>query len=309
MSIDLRATQRRSSQRRSTQSGSSQPSASDLRGDELRAMLELVEVGHDDDPGEAMPWSVMERLYALVPCDKGVSFYEADFVHGVDLTDQEYVPGARKYAGAGAGAPDSSDAFWSLFWGSNLCSYPQRTGDLVRVIMDGDFSTVAQRRNEPMYVDFLWPGGVANSLILSLPAPPGRLRRLLFHRGPGAEFTERDRQVLVLLRPHLAEIWSSAERKRRGAPSLTSREWEVVALAAAGLSNREIARELFVSPGTVRKHMDNVFERLGVHSRTAAVAMALPHVPYTGIVPYNGIATPPAAGLQTPAATNMGPRR
>jgi len=53
---------------------------------------------------------------------------------------------------------------------------------------------------------------------------------------------------------------------------LTRREHEVVLLVAEGLTNAEIARELWISPGTVRRHLENVFAKLRVHTRTAAVA-------------------------------------
>jgi DNA-binding CsgD family transcriptional regulator len=53
---------------------------------------------------------------------------------------------------------------------------------------------------------------------------------------------------------------------------LTRRECEVVCLVAEGKTNAEIARQLWISPGTVRRHLENVFAKLGVHTRTAAVA-------------------------------------
>ena len=53
---------------------------------------------------------------------------------------------------------------------------------------------------------------------------------------------------------------------------LTPREREVVVLVAEGKTNAEIARQLWISPGTVRRHLENVFAKLDVHTRTAAVA-------------------------------------
>lgn len=55
---------------------------------------------------------------------------------------------------------------------------------------------------------------------------------------------------------------------------LTSREQEVLSLVAAGLTNREIADELMISPQTVKKHTGNIFGKLGVRSRTEAAARA-----------------------------------
>ena len=52
---------------------------------------------------------------------------------------------------------------------------------------------------------------------------------------------------------------------------LTRRELEVLDLVAEGLMNKEVAAQLVVSPATVRKHLENVYAKLGVHTRTAAV--------------------------------------
>jgi DNA-binding NarL/FixJ family response regulator len=56
---------------------------------------------------------------------------------------------------------------------------------------------------------------------------------------------------------------------------LTSREVEVLALAAEGNSRGTIARILLVSPATVRTHFEHIYAKLGVHDRAAAVAQAI----------------------------------
>jgi DNA-binding CsgD family transcriptional regulator len=55
---------------------------------------------------------------------------------------------------------------------------------------------------------------------------------------------------------------------------LSPREMEVLRHLVAGASNREIAAELFISPRTVQAHLANLFAKLGVHTRSAAVARA-----------------------------------
>jgi two-component system nitrate/nitrite response regulator NarL len=58
-------------------------------------------------------------------------------------------------------------------------------------------------------------------------------------------------------------------------PRLTPREREILSLAAEGRSGPEIARKLFLSPATVKTHLSNIYEKLDVSDRAAAVAKAL----------------------------------
>jgi DNA-binding NarL/FixJ family response regulator len=59
---------------------------------------------------------------------------------------------------------------------------------------------------------------------------------------------------------------------------LTPREWDVIRCVGAGMSNIEIGRFLCVTPGTVRKHLENIYAKLGVGSRTAALAKLGPRL-------------------------------
>ena len=67
------------------------------------------------------------------------------------------------------------------------------------------------------------------------------------------------------------------ERLVLGVPQLSDRELQVLRLVAEGLTNREVARRLFVSEATVKTHLVHAFGKLGVDSRTAAIARAREH--------------------------------
>jgi non-specific serine/threonine protein kinase len=58
---------------------------------------------------------------------------------------------------------------------------------------------------------------------------------------------------------------------------LTPREAEVLGLVAEGLTNPQVAQKLFLSPRTVQRHLNSVYRKLGVNSRTAATHHALVH--------------------------------
>jgi DNA-binding CsgD family transcriptional regulator len=60
-----------------------------------------------------------------------------------------------------------------------------------------------------------------------------------------------------------------------GAAGLTARQRQLLDLLADGHTNAQIARRLGIAEGTVRKHLENIYRRLGVSSRTAAVTRAL----------------------------------
>ena len=66
-------------------------------------------------------------------------------------------------------------------------------------------------------------------------------------------------------------------RRREGPAGLTAREVEVLCLLARGMSNKEIAAALVISPKTVATHVEHIYTKLGTSSRAAASLFAMSH--------------------------------
>jgi DNA-binding CsgD family transcriptional regulator len=156
------------------------------------------------------------------------------------------------------------------------------TRDLRTITTVADFYSTRQWHSTAMYADYDRLLGLEHHLMLCLPeapprtAGPGRHVRVCLSRGPGPGFSERDRAVLMLLRPRLHQAYLDTERRRQPVPRLTPWQMELLHLLAAGHTNTQITRRLGISEGTVRTHLENLYGKLNVSSRTAAVTRAFP---------------------------------
>jgi DNA-binding CsgD family transcriptional regulator len=213
---------------------------------------------------------VLALLARLARCQ--VTYCETDRVRG------ELVYYADCYAGT---QPEGDqEAYLSTVHEHPIRRYRTRTGEM-GAFKIYDFTTPARLRRTQFYADYLRHSDAAQGFLMtvSLPAPRGWTRTLLLDR-EAADFDERDRTLLNLLRPHLALLRGAGDARRRARAAadsvpdgvLSERETEVLVRVADGMRNREIAQALWIAPGTVRKHLDNIYAKLGVHSRTAAAA-------------------------------------
>ena len=93
----------------------------------------------------------------------------------------------------------------------------------------------------------------------------------VFERLGAQRYTRRARRLLYKLgtRPR------STLRPHASAPPLSPRELEIVLLVADDMTNAEIAERLIISPRTVTTHLDRIYTRLGINSRTALVRYAI----------------------------------
>jgi DNA-binding CsgD family transcriptional regulator len=241
---------------------------------DLRALAAMVSEDRPDLPdSEGVPPSLLADLMGQIRCD--------------DLSLDGWDPG-RQMCWFSQEIPSFSDApgyealdqvFWENYPDYPVCRQAARTRSVVKIT---DFYSARQWHSTGMYTDCHRLQGTEHALTVCLAralppaAGPGRYVALCLGRGPGPDFSERDRALLTLLRPHLEQAYLEAERRRHPVPRLTPRQNDLLRLLAAGHTNTQIARRLGISEATVRTHLENIYARLGVSSRTAAVTRTFP---------------------------------
>lgn len=164
--------------------------------------------------------------------------------------------------------------------GNPFTAYANRTGDphfLARRLADVD--RPPSERSHAEVIERVLPHGVQTRL----PGEAGSHWTLELERS-GSEYSDRELLLLNTVRSALLSYEShralAAAVARLQEPNqtmaavdtLSVRENEVLDLVAAGASNAQIAEQLWISPATVKKHLENVYGKLEVGSRTAALA-------------------------------------
>jgi DNA-binding CsgD family transcriptional regulator len=131
-------------------------------------------------------------------------------------------------------------------------------------------------RETPLYNDYYRRIGIDHAIAVPLYVDRGLLVSFVLNR-KGRDFSDREKALLDLVREPLAALYRHALARERPLAALpvTAREREVLEWLAAGKTDREIGTILRLSPRTVQKHLQHIYEKLGVETRTAAVMRAL----------------------------------
>jgi len=105
---------------------------------------------------------------------------------------------------------------------------------------------------------------------------PFRTRCKCIHRVAAGQLWANTEQMQYLIEV-LTQVPSLRVINAKGAPLLTPREEQVVALVAEGLNNRDVAGELKLSEHTVKKYLFRIFNKLGISTRVELVLYAVNH--------------------------------
>jgi DNA-binding CsgD family transcriptional regulator len=229
---------------------------------DYRKALEVVYAAGEVEGPVAFSEPVLQALRELVPCDVA-TFHERS----------ESPVRVLVFAGdpLGEKSPEIQEAHCRLEYQD-----PFRPAEGPRTLTD--FVSLREFRRTEFYGEVHRPLGIEYMLQLYL--DPGRTdARLEFDRAD-SDFGERDRDVLTLLLPYLRRFLRVSERQSPETSAhgvLTPREREVLEHVADGRTNSEVAAVLGISQETVRKHLENSYSKLDVHTRTGAVAAAIRH--------------------------------
>ncbi|MDX3696120.1 response regulator transcription factor [Streptomyces europaeiscabiei] len=177
-----------------------------------------------------------------------------------DLGGHVHVPGARP-AAVPTAVPDGSED--GLVDGISLVAGVRSGQPSVRIV-------VLAEKDDPRRAALALQAGacgwVAKDCSLS--------RLLTVIRGVLRDETHLPPALLTGVLRELTAARKHRTESERLVESLTPREREVLRCMVAGLGRKAVAERLFLSPHTVRTHMQNVLGKLGVHSTLAAVALA-----------------------------------
>lgn len=233
---------------------------------DYRDVLGFLEVAGEVDDVDPFPEPVLAALLRLIPADI-VSY--GDF----DREGSGWRAGVRWQGVQPAPLTPGIREAHARF--THQKPHPPWAPTAGRAVRWSDLLSRRQLHSLDIYAEVAVPLGDEYQLELWLLTPDGVAGGFAFDRGE-RDFSERDKDVLDTLGPHLVQLWRHARFRSPSAAAglLTSREREILAWVARGKTNGEIAAALYLAPGTVRKHLDNVYAKLEVTNRTGAVARA-----------------------------------
>jgi DNA-binding NarL/FixJ family response regulator len=185
---------------------------------------------------------------------------------------------------------------------THLVSLLERAGYSVRGVDSAEeaLASVAEQRPDVVLTDVDLPGVSGYELCRQLREEHGEALALMIISAHRAEAFDRAAGILLGADDYMAKpvdsgelvarVWRLAGRVTQRASrnnngsngklgALSTREREVLDRLAAGSNQNDIAQELFISPKTVATHIQRILTKLGVHSRTQAVAFALTRDP------------------------------
>ena len=252
-----------------------------MRADRYEALLGFLLEAVSDEGTTPFPAHVLDGMRRLVRCET-VSYREWSPQELLELSLAADEPEAIMQVWPGYRHVRHDDP---LPGGArNGSPLPDREW-LGQALTIADFISDREFRRGGVYAEMCKPFGVRAVMKVYLPTGGATAAQFVFDTTRN-RFTDTDRLALQRLIPYLVQLRRNAHARksylalldstaaaRTRLQRLTSRERVVLARAAAGETNAMIAQALFISPGTVRKHLEHIYDKLEVRTRTEAAAI------------------------------------
>ena len=209
-----------------------------LDAGDASALLTFVSELKDVEDPLPFPPQVLQGLRDVIRCD-AAHYFDLDPLRRCSRMD--VCIGDREYVVLGVLPDECADAYelyWALRPTHPVCAYRMRTDDWTTPRKASDFVTLAGFRRTAIY-DAQYRGNLDHWLDFGLAAEPDRTRVFAFTRKGSPDFTERDRLVASLVRPHLEARAKAAEDAAQAAAALatveesTEREPRAIVLCSA----------------------------------------------------------------------------
>jgi DNA-binding CsgD family transcriptional regulator len=245
----------------------------ELLADDYRRILDLLHEIEDSPDLSRFATRLLDNLRKVVDCDiAGYTEVSPSFSAGFTDPPNAMFPGLE-------------ELFARLQHQHPLIKNFAETRD-GRAYQISDFLSPEEWEATEIYREIYAPMGVWQQMAIGLGTSNGTIVGVTVSKSDRTPFSERDREVLTLLGRHLSHAHAVAMRNQGRKITvrplshltdmgLTQREAEVVRWVALGKTNGEIGAIFGISPRTVQKHLQKIYDKLGVQGRTAAGAIAL----------------------------------
>jgi DNA-binding CsgD family transcriptional regulator len=255
----------------------------DLSRKDLLAVLEVVHLINDDQYETEVPKQALARLNEVVGCES-LCYARADLSAG-RLLNAIHEPADTDLVGAPGfhAAFEQHPAFDAYHSGRVVMGTSTALTDLADPL---------SLRRLAIYVDYQQPHGI-NDQLMCIVHQGGRQGTVMSFNRERHGFSRRERAIVDLITPYLSQAVArqqhmatlrsavhSANHHRiqisQAEPQLallTAREREIVTHVVSGLTDRETSRNMAISPRTVHKHLESIYRKLAIGSRTSLIAL------------------------------------
>ena len=234
---------------------------------QLRALLNLLADLHSCNDEATLRNRLTDTVDQLVPCDLvSLNYIDMDGSNGGTTTS---------FNGGYSAGVELGQAFDQFADQHPLVLEMIRTGDSGPRRMS-DYITIPKFKRLDLYQHVFRPLESLHQIGFSLATSPSLVIGIGLNRGR-RNFTDGHLELLSLLHQQLPAVFSHVAMRAARPPyagfGLTDREFQLWSMLEEGLSNPAIAERLFISRRTVEKHLENLYLKLGVRSRLAALAV------------------------------------